>query len=159
MTLDGLKMSRKIQIASATVLILLFAIPLIFESWLEVYQMPITGIARPAWILLFFASSILGLGLPIFHAMRKRFSPVIDSASLALLLIMWIAYPAAIRSYCSHVNGTRTDSWHWKQADSGLYYFVDRERPGGFAGLIEIYPPHISLPVNQPRPNRVGGRF
>lgn len=106
-------------------LIGLFVVPILFESVLGWYAMPIEGWERPLWGLLFLGSSLMLLVLPLVSGVLARRFSGLDIACVAAVVAVWGGYPAGIRIYCELTSRNRPDTWHW-QGDNGLYYFVDK---------------------------------
>lgn len=108
----------------------------------------ISGLDRVAWIAgSLFSNAILALA-PVAKMIRGRRwrLDALDIAGLAVLFcVLWV-YPRAVRWYCDRENAERTDTWHWVTHDQTLYYFVDKNYPDSFSGMIEVYPPYFSLP-------------
>ncbi|WP_038158558.1 hypothetical protein [Verrucomicrobium sp. BvORR106] len=140
-----MKQLSRFKAVFLALLIGLFVVPILFESVLGWYAMPITGWQRPLWGLLFLGSSLMLLVLPLVSGVLARRISGLDIACVAAVVVAWVAYPAGIRTYCEMASRNRPDTWHW-QKDDGLYYFVDKQHPDAFSGLIEVYPPHFSLP-------------
>jgi hypothetical protein len=119
----------------------------------SVFHVPfsISGVDRIAWIAGCLCSyAILALA-PVAKMIRLRRwrLDALDIVGLTVLFFALWAYPRAVRWYCDRENAQRTDAWHWVTNDQTLYYFVEKNYPDTFSGMIEVYPPYFSLPKGQ----------
>jgi hypothetical protein len=139
-------MYSRVKLVCILLLAILLVAPIILENILGIYRMPLTGWQRPTWILLFFLSSLLLLILPVVTIIRRRSFSRLDGGCWLALVFAWLLYPLSLYGYCHLMNRARNDTWRWTFEGEGVYYFVDSRHPETFAGLINTFPPYISLP-------------
>jgi hypothetical protein len=142
-------MIRRLQIAALLVMALLFPLYAMASSIIGI-GFTLSGLDRWAWTAGCLVSYALLVLTPVAKMIRQR-KWRLDALDLVgittVFCAMWL-YPRSVQWYCDRENARRTDSWHWVAGGHGLYYFVDKNYPDAFAGMIEVYPPYFSLPKN-----------
>jgi hypothetical protein len=141
-------MARRLQIAALVVMALLFPLYALASSVIGI-KFTIAGPDRWVWI----AGSLLSIAILLLAPVtkmiqRRKWKPdEVDLIGVMVVFCTWWLYPRTVQWYCDRENALRTDGWHWV-GNQALYYFVHKDHPDAFAGMIEVYPPYFSLPRN-----------